>query len=180
MDRSVTIFFLILGSYFPNCGTELLKYKLLILRTYCQFSGSAWLNYDREFRELAKFGRGAYLAKFDIESAYRNVPVHVIDRHLLGMKWRSKYYVDLVLPFGLRSAPSIFNSTADSVEWILKTNNEIHDILHYLYHLVLIGPPEAANCAKKLSITTSIVNELGLTLNPNKCIDSATCMVVKR
>ena len=51
--EAFTIFSLILDSYFPHRWTDLLKYKLLILRTYRQFSGSAWLNYDREFRELA-------------------------------------------------------------------------------------------------------------------------------
>ena len=119
-----------------------------------------YIKVDDIVKSLAKFGRGAYLAKFDIESAYRNVPVHVLDRHLLGMKWRSKYYVDLVLPFGLRSAPLIFNSIADAVEWILKTNYEIDDILHYLDDFVLIGPPEAAYCAQKLSVSLSILTNV--------------------
>jgi len=51
--EAFTIFSLILGSYFPNRWVDLIKYKLLILRTYRQFSGSAWLNYDKEFREQA-------------------------------------------------------------------------------------------------------------------------------
>ena len=41
------------------------------------------------------------MAKFDVESAYHNVPVHPSDCHLLGVKWRNQYYVDLALPFGL-------------------------------------------------------------------------------
>ena len=59
------------------------------------------------------------MAKFDVEEAYRNIAVHPDDRFLLGMKWRGVYFVDLALPFGLRSAPFIFNSIADMVEWIL-------------------------------------------------------------
>jgi len=31
------------------------------------------------------------MAKFDVKSAYRNVPVHPSDRYLLGMKWRNQY-----------------------------------------------------------------------------------------
>ena len=50
-------------------------------------------------------GRGTLLAKFDVEGAFRTVPVHPNDRWLLGMKWEDKVYVDKVLPFGLRSAP---------------------------------------------------------------------------
>ena len=51
--EAFTIYSLIIGKFFPNRLEDLLKYKLLILRTYRQFSGSAWLNYDREFREVA-------------------------------------------------------------------------------------------------------------------------------
>ena len=47
------------------------------------------------------------LAKIDIKSAFRTLPVRVEDRELLGICWRQKYYVDCCLPFGLRSAQFI-------------------------------------------------------------------------
>ena len=53
-------------------------------------------------------GKGTLLAKMDIKQAYRNVPVHPQDRRLLGMFWKDTVYVDATLPFGLRSAPLIF------------------------------------------------------------------------
>ena len=56
------------------------------------------------------------IAKIDIKSAYRLIPVYPGDRKWLGMKWNNKIYVDGMLPFGLRSAPKIFNSVADAVE----------------------------------------------------------------
>ena len=60
------------------------------------------------------------MAKFDVEAGYRNIAVHSDDRYLLGMKWHGQFFVDLALPFGLRSAPYIiFNSVADLVEWII-------------------------------------------------------------
>ena len=45
------------------------------------------------------------MAKFDVEAAYRKIAVHPADHYLFGMKWWGQYYVDLALPFGLRSAP---------------------------------------------------------------------------
>ncbi len=62
---------------------------------------------------IVKTGRGALMGKVDIKSAYRIIPVHPSDCHLLGMFWQGAYYVDLALPFGLHSAPGIFNSVAD-------------------------------------------------------------------
>ena len=62
---------------------------------------------------------GAPIAKFNGESTYCNVPAHSDDRYLLNMKWRGNYFIDLAHPFGLRSAPFIFSSIADSHMWNL-------------------------------------------------------------
>lgn len=57
---------------------------------------------------------GALLAKLDIASAYRSVPVHPVDRLLLGMRWRGVTMIYGALPFGLRSAPKLFTAVADA------------------------------------------------------------------
>ena len=38
----------------------------------------------------SRLGRGALLAKIDIESAYRLIPVHPQDRHLQAMRWEGR------------------------------------------------------------------------------------------
>ena len=68
---------------------------------------------DDAIRLIVKLGKDALLAKVDIKNAYRIVPIHSDDCYLLGMKWREHYFVDLGLPFGLHSAPHIFNSLVD-------------------------------------------------------------------
>ena len=52
-SEAFTIFMLILTSYFPHRWKDLTSYKLLILRTYRQFSGRVWLAYDQAFRQHA-------------------------------------------------------------------------------------------------------------------------------
>lgn len=76
-----------------------------------------YIKVDQIILMASKYGSGSLLAKFDVEAAYHNIAVHPDDHFLLG-KWRGKYFVDLVLPFGLRSALFIFNSVADMVECI--------------------------------------------------------------
>ena len=51
--EAFSIFYLILCSSFPHRWRDLTSYRLLILRTYRQFSGFCWLDYDRAFREHA-------------------------------------------------------------------------------------------------------------------------------
>ena len=64
---------------------------------------------------IVRLGRGTQLAKFDLESAYRLIPVRPEDRLLLGMRWEGATYVDGALPFGLRSAPKLFTAVADTL-----------------------------------------------------------------
>ena len=59
------------------------------------------------------------------------MPVHPNDQLLLEMKWESKYYVDAVMPLGLRSAPRIYNALADALHWIVK-HNGVRYPEHYL------------------------------------------------
>ena len=94
--------------------------------------------------------------KTDIESAFRLVPIHPDDYKLLGMCREGKYYYDKVLPFGLRSAPSISNTLSDSVEWILLNKCKISFVCHILDDFRLIEPPAAmlpfgSTCQQRLT-----------------------------
>ena len=75
-----------------------------------------YIKIDDAIAALIRLGRGTYLAKTDVESAFRQFPVHPDDWELLGMYWNNSYYFDKVLPFGLRSAPYIFNQLSDALE----------------------------------------------------------------
>ena len=59
-------------------------------------------------------GKSSFIAKADIQEAYRMIPVHPDDQSLLGVSWNGAIYIDKVLPFGLRSAPKIFSAVADA------------------------------------------------------------------
>lgn len=69
------------------------------------------------------------MAKFDVERAYCNVPIHPSHRYLLGLKQRNQFHVDLSLPSGLRSAPIVFNTIAEVVECTLLTSYQIPDTI---------------------------------------------------
>lgn len=49
-----------------------------------------YISVDDAIRTLVELGPGAQTAKFDVQAAYRNVPIHASGRHLLGMLWRGK------------------------------------------------------------------------------------------
>ncbi len=42
---------------------------------------------------IVKTGRGALMGKVDTKSAYRIIPIHPSNHHLLGMFWQGAYYI---------------------------------------------------------------------------------------
>ena len=67
------------------------------------------------------------------------------DHPYLGMKWNYNIYVDGMLPFGLRSAPKIFNAMADALEWCVAKKN-VDFIYHYLDNFAVVEPPDSEEC----------------------------------
>ena len=117
---------------------------------------------------IMKLGRGCQLAKFDISRAYRLLPVHPSTRPYFGMFWRDHYYIDLAVPFGLRSAPRVFTRFADVLQVILTVRGDVANIQHYLDDFLLAGPPGSQQCRKDLDECRTICKDLGVPLAEDK------------
>ena len=111
-------------------------------------------------QNITSRGQGALLAKIDIKSAYRNVPLHPDDRWLMGMSWKGALYIDTALPFGLRSAPKIFTALADAAEWIIR-HAGVSFVIHYLDDFLVTGAPATSECAVALGIVMDVFRRLG-------------------
>ena len=92
----------------------------------CEFS-----KFDDATDLLMRAGPNALLCKLDIKHAYRLLPVKPDQWHHLCYHWEGNYYVDLVLPFGLRSSGAIFNKFAGLVRWIIAHHYHIASIVNY-------------------------------------------------
>ena len=75
-----------------------------------------YITIDDAINQILSLGKGTMMAKIDIKSAFRLLPVHPADRHLLMMNWNNSIYIDLCIPFGLRSAPKLFNVAQNIME----------------------------------------------------------------
>ena len=117
------------------------------------------------------------LAKIDIESAFRLVPVHPQDRPLLGVRWDDQLFIDPMLPFGLRSAPKIFNAVADALHWYLG-NRGVPHIFHYLDDFIFLGAPHSTQCQDSLLTLNQVCKELGVPIAEHKWDGPATCLLV--
>jgi len=127
----------------------------------------SYASVDEAVRCIRRLGRGAELAKFDIANAYRSVPVHPVDRLLLGMRWRGTTLVDGALPFGLRSAPKLFTAVADGFLWMMGREGIVH-AMHYLDDFLVAGAADSGECRLALEASLSLCDRLGFPVAPHK------------
>ena len=128
---------------------------------------------DNAIQGILSFGQGCFLAKTDIEFAFRLIPLRPSDYELFGMYWEGGYYYDKVLPFGLRSAPFLFNLLSDAIEWILLNECLISFVCHILDDFLIIepaalSPPFHLPCQQSLSSMLLTFRNLGVPIAPNK------------
>ena len=129
----------------------------------------SYITIDTAIRQILDFGPGTLLAKIDIKSAFRLLPVLPADRHLLAMQWNHQIYIDMCLPFGLRSAPKLFNILADFLSWIVEQKG-VSPVLHYLDDFLIMAPPspDSRVCLGNLNTFKEICSQLGIPLAEEK------------
>ena len=135
----------------------------------------AYASVDDAVENIGQLGRGALIAKFDLESAYRLVPVHPVDRLLLGVKWAGEVFVDGALLFGLCSAPKLFTAVADALLWVMGAHG-LETGMHYLDDFLLLGPPGAEKCGRSLRLCLDVCRLLGVSVAPQKTEGPSTSL----
>ena len=137
---------------------------------------TSYITTDNAISRILALGRGTLLSKIDVKSAFRLIPVHPSDRHLLAMEWKDNIYINTCLPFGLRSAPKLFNIMADLLAWILEQQHA-SILMHYLDDFLTMGHPMSPECQLNLDILIQVCSLLNIPLaiqkvkGPTPCLD---------
>ncbi len=132
-----------------------------------ELASVAYTSVDDVVERVLALGEGAEIAKADVKTAYRNVPVHPRDRWLLGMEWEGETLIDGALPFGLRSAPLIFTALGDAIQWIA-TEKGATWLRHYVDDFVAVGKKDTGECAKAMKVFKETCQQLGVPLDESK------------
>ena len=140
--------------------------------TLCSLS---YKTVDDAVRVILQKGRDTLLTKLDLENAYRVVPVHPVDRSLLGMEWKDQLYVDAALPLGLHSAPKTFNALANGLMWIMK-HRGIKAVIYYLDDYLFFSNPSSRECVEALSLALQLCKCLGVPVSAHKLEGPATIL----
>ena len=99
-----------------------------------------YASFDTAVDLVMRAGVGAWLAKSDIKSAFRLLPVHPEDYELLGFTFDGLYYYDKCLPMGCSISCSLFELFSTFFEFQVKQVAHSQFVTHYLDVFCLLGP----------------------------------------
>ena len=108
-----------------------------------------------------------YMAKVDLESAFRIIPVMPADRPLLGFKWRDSFYMDAVLPMGCSSSCAIFEYFSRALEWVAENRLGIYEVVNVIDDFLFLAD-SFEKCLQDLNAFMSMCAKLGVPLAPEK------------
>ena len=128
----------------------------------------SYCSIDDAYDFINQLGPGTLLSKIDLKDAFRLIPINPSDWNLLGIHWRNKFYIDTCLPFGLRSAPYLFNRLSRAIHWILTNNYGVHHLVHYLDEFLTAGPTDSAVCVQNLNAMLSVCEQINAPVKSSK------------
>ena len=131
-------------------------------------SSIAYVSVDNVAEVITALGQGVFMGKCDVQSAYRNVPIHPHDAGWLGLQWEGVVFVDTALPFGLRSAPKVFTAIADAFQWIV-VQKGVKYLFHYIDDFITVGRSEK-ECQEAMQVIQEVAGKLGLPMEPKKTV----------
>ncbi len=119
-------------------------------------------------------GPGAFLAKIDIEHAYKLIPIHPADIPALGIRWFGDWLWDCTLPIGSRSGSAIFEAFSHAIQFLLEARGW-GDMSHVLDDFLMVSPDKHIS-DNRLSRFLALCELLGIPVVWEKT-ESGTCII---
>lgn len=122
-------------------------------------------------------GQSALMAKRDLKSAYRILPIRVEDYPLLGIKVGNSYYVDKFLPMGLSQGANLFEKFSMFLHDLVAKKAGANTIAHLLDDFLFAGKQGSNTCWNLVSTMEQTCQELGIPIAEEKSVNPTTVMV---
>ena len=127
----------------------------------------AYSTLDDALGVVVGIGGGAFLAKTDIKSAYKIIPIHPLDYHLLGFRWGGKYYYAKTLPMGAASSCAIFERLSMALQFLAFRGVGVFSCIHVLDDFLFIAPSRD-QCGRDLQMFAGMCEFAGVPIAHEK------------
>ena len=140
-----------------------------------EFSSVSYASISDAISLLKQSGPGSFMAKTDIKSAFRIVPIHPDHYPLLGMKWQGLYYYDKCLAMGLSESCAAFERVSGSLQWLAVSRFGASGVVHILDDFLFIANTEE-KCRADLRNFLAMCSFLGIPIAEEKTMGPSTTL----
>ena len=122
-----------------------------------------------------RVGPGGWLWIIDLKNSYFSVPIILQFVRLFGAEWLGKFIFYACLPFGLATAPRIFQMFADVIQYIVQESNiedfTVDDFILFTHYLddFWAGHPNYETACKQFDRLYNLLIKLGIPTSLDKC-----------
>ncbi len=110
----------------------------------------------------ALMGPGALVAKADLKSAFKTLPMAVSDFPLLGFAIENDYYVNTNMPLGASASCATYEKFSTFLEWCIKHESKRDKLGHYIDDFIFWGLPDSTDCQDLLDTFGQITFAFGV------------------
>ena len=136
-----------------------------------------YTKFDAVIQMVQQLGQGALLAKTDIKSAFRLLPVSKTDFQLLGFSFEGFYYFDKALPFGCSISCATFEMFANFIQWVIRSGSTVGKVEHYLDDFLFGGARDTDQCSVIMKNFFSLCEKFGIPLSDERTEGPTTVLV---
>lgn len=141
-----------------------------------QFTSVQYSSFDNAVSIVKRLGPNALIAKMDIKSAFRLLPVYPGDFCLLGFTIGSNFYIDKAMPMGCSTSCSTFEKFSTFLHFLTEFEAGSNNLDHYLDDFFFAGLAETDDCQKLMSTFKCVCKKLNVPI-ANEKSEGPTCIM---
>ena len=127
-----------------------------------------YASFDDAVTIVKQSGKNCDMAKCDVKSAFRLLPIHPDDYDLVGFTFDNKYYYDMCMPMGASVSCSTWVKFSSFLEWLLKSSSPRGRTMHYLDDTLFVGQEGTQDCLTLMNNFHELCHYLGVPIAPEK------------
>lgn len=115
-----------------------------------------WGTFAQCFFLVAHAPRGTQVSVFDVDSAYRNIPIHPSEQAHFCVAWDGLIYINHCVAFGSASSAGLFGRVADAFVAIVKARGA-QQVLKWVDDIIFFRYPSSSHSPLSYSYDSSLV-----------------------
>ena len=133
-----------------------------------EFSTVSYATIQQAIATAKVLGKGSFLAKSDIKSAFRLLPIHPSDYYLLVFFWDEKFYYDRCLPMGCSASCQLFEEFSSALEYLVAFHTH-QKVIHVLDDFLFLAKNQA-DCQIGLHYFLDLCKKVGVPIAHEKTV----------